>query len=137
MVIHRPEAKKIIGIKIRGNIIDSKKGEWFTCYINPKSRDLREELSKIRPRVQKIENKKDNYFRLTTIFKEEIVHLVYLNWESAKGLYKDPKNNLPYEVLDINGSLTIYRQSRSEEKEDIFNRLEKTAIEEGLKLEKS
>ncbi len=132
MVIHRIKPERIRGIKIRGFILDFKKNEWFIIDIKPKSRDLREELKELRPRVQKIKNGKDKYFRPKQIFKENIVHLIYLNWESAKGLYKDEENNLPYEVLDING-YSIYRQSTIERKENILNRLEKTAIEEGLK----
>ena len=128
----KPE--RIRGIKIRGvisEVPDSKKDQWFTFDIRPKNRDLREELKELRPRIQKIENGKDKYFKKP--FKMARVHLIYLNWESAKGLYKNPVNNLPYEVLDESGSSTIYRQSTIERKEDIFNKLEKAAIEEGLR----
>jgi len=126
---HQPP--EIKGIKIRGFVTEYEKGEWFSFDIRPKNRDFRKELEELRPRFQKIENGDDKYFR--PVLKNAIVHLIYLNWESAKGLYKkDPKNNLPYEVLDINGSL-IYRQSIIERKEEIFNRLEKIAVEEGIK----
>lgn len=122
--------EKIMGIKIRGFITDYKEGQWFTFDIQPKNRDFRDELRELRPRVQKIENGKYNFFKST--LKGATVHLIYLNWESAKGLYKNPSNNLPYEVLDINGSL-IYRQSIIERKEDILNKLEMATIEGGLK----
>jgi len=122
--------EKIIGIKIGGVVTESEKNQWFRFDIRPKNRDFREELKELRPRIQKIENGNYKYFRQT--FKGAIVHLIYLNWESAKGLYKNPDNNLPYEVLDINGSL-IYRQSIIERKEDIFNKLEMAAMEEGIK----
>jgi len=121
--------EKITGIKIRGFVLDFKKNKWFIINIKPKSRDLREEL---RPRIQKIDDGKDKYFKPRQIFKEDLVHLIYLNWESAKGLYKNLEDNLPYEVLDTNG-YSIYRQSTTEKKEEIFNRLEKKAIEEGLR----
>jgi hypothetical protein len=39
---------------------------------------------------------------------------------------------LPYEILDANGN-SLYRQSTIKRKEDIFNNLEKIAIEEKLK----
>ncbi|MEK6833736.1 MAG: hypothetical protein AABY32_06865 [Nanoarchaeota archaeon] len=130
MVIHKPESKKIMGIKIRGAVTDCEKNKWFIFDIRPKNRDFRDELKELRPRVQKVENGDYKYFKQT--FKGAIVHLIYLNWESAKGLYKDSNNNLPYEVLDMYGGL-VYRQSRIERKEDIFNRLERIAKEKGLK----
>ncbi len=130
MVIHKPQPEKITGIKIRGIITDYEKGKWFIFDIRPKNRDFRDELKELRPRVQKIENGDYKYFRPT--LNGAIVHLIYLNWESAKGLYKDSNNNLPYEVLDMYGGL-IYRQSIVERKEEILNKLEKISIEEGLK----
>jgi len=129
--MERIKPEKIKGIRIGGIITDIKENKWFTFDIKPKNRDFREELKEIRPRFQKIENKKDKYFK-SPYFRGIPVHLIYLNWESAKGLYKNPENNLPYEILDVNGS-SIYRQSITERKEDIFNRLEELAVEEGLK----
>ena len=125
----KPERRK--GIKIGGVITEVKENKWFTFDIKPKNKDFSEELKGIRPRFQKIENGKEKYFK-SPYFAGVHIHLIYLNWESAKGLYKDPKNNLPYEILDVNGS-SIYRQSRVEKKEDIFNRLEKATIEERLR----
>jgi hypothetical protein len=130
MVIHRPQQEKITGIKIRGIVADYEKGKWFTFDIRPKNRDFRKEVNELRPRVQKVENGDYKYFR--PVLKNSVVHLIYLNWESAKGLYKDSNNNLPYEILDMYGGL-IYRQSICERKEEILNRLERTAIEEGIK----
>jgi hypothetical protein len=107
-----------------------KKEKWFTFNIKPKNRDKREELSEIRPRFQKIKNEYYNVLELPLSSTDIII--TYLNWESAKGLYKEPKNNLPYEIMDFYGR-TIYRQSMIEKKEDIFNRLEKLAVEEELR----
>jgi hypothetical protein len=127
-VHHQPP--EIKGIKIRGIVTDIEKGKWFTFDIRPKNRDFREELKELRTRVQKIENGDYKYFR--PVSKNSMIHLIYLNWESAKGLYGDSKNNLPYEVLDMYGGL-VYRQSIVERKEDILNNLERIAIEEGLR----
>jgi len=135
MVLHKPKKKKITGIKIRGIITEisaTKKDQWFIFDIRPKNRDFRDELKELRPRIQKIKDGKEKYFR-SPYLKNTIVQLIYLNWESALGRYKNPENNLPYEVLDIYGNTTLYRQSRSEKKEDIFERLEKLAVEEGLR----
>ena len=129
--MRRTKPEKIKGIKIGGVVTEVKENKWFTFDIKPKSRDLREELKEIRKRFQKVENGKDKYFK-SPYFTGTGLHLIYLNWESAKGLYKDPKNNLPYEILDVNGS-SIYRQSTVERKENIFNRLEKIAVEEKLR----
>jgi len=129
----RMKPEKIKGIKIRGVVTEVKQDKWFTFDIKPKSRDLREELQEIRKRFHKVENGKEKYFK-SPYFSGTHLHLIYLNWESAKGLYKDPKNNLPYEILDVNGS-SIYRQSIVEKKENILNRLEELAIEEGLRTD--
>jgi len=126
----RVKPERIKGIKIKGVVRDSEKEKSFTFEFQPKNRDFREELEELRPRTQRIKDGKQNYFR--PAFKGARVHLIYLNWESAKGLYKDHKNNLPYEVLSENGSL-LYRQSIIKRKEDILSGLEKTAMEEGIK----
>ena len=60
------------------------------------------------------------------------IRAIYLNEESVMGLYKSMENNLPYEIYSLGGDL-IYRQSISERKKDISNRLEKLAVEEGLR----
>lgn len=130
MVIRKPESKKIEGIKIGGIITEIEKDKWFIFDIRPKNRDFRKELNELRPRVQKIENGDYRYFKPS--IKNAIVNILYLNWESAKGLYKDKENNLPYEVVSRYGEL-IYRQSIVERKEEILNRLEKIAKEEGIK----
>jgi len=127
----KPESKRIEGVKISGIITEVEQGKWFIFDIRPKNRDFREELKKIRPRVQKIKDGYYKFFRPPSS-KNAPVHLIYLNWESAKGLYKDENNNLPYEILYNSGEL-IYRQSIIEKKEDILNRLEKLAVEEGIK----
>lgn len=132
MVIHKPQSKKIEGVKVRGIIRDSEK-DWFTFDFEPKNKDFKKKLKELRPGVQKIKNERYNYFRPPPPMTGSLVHLIYLNEESARGLYKDPENNLPYEILDIYGSSVIYRQSRIERKEDILNGLEKAAIEEGLR----
>jgi hypothetical protein len=131
MVIHKPQKSKIEGVKINGIITEVEKGKWFIFDIVPKNRDFREELKEIRPRVQKIENEDYNFFR-PPYTKNVPVNLLYLNWESAKGLYKNPCNNLPYEVVSKYGEL-IYRQSIIKRKEEILNGLEKLAIDEGLR----
>jgi hypothetical protein len=127
-VHHQP--LEIKGIKIRGAVTEIEKGKWFTFDIRPKNRDFRGELNEMRSRIQKIENGDYKYFK--PVLKNATIHLIYLNWESAKGLYKNSENNLPYEVLDIYGGL-IYRQSIVERKEDILNNLERIAVEEGLR----
>jgi hypothetical protein len=125
----RIKPERIMGIKIRGFVTESERNKWFSFDIRPKNRDFRDDLKEVRPRFQKLENGDYKYFR--PISKGAVIHLIYLNWASAKGLYKKPENNLPYEVLDVNGSL-IYRQSIIERKEEILNNLEKAAIEEGI-----
>lgn len=130
----RLKPEKITGIRIKGIITDSEEDKWFTFDFRPKNRDFREELRELRSRYQKIEKgKKEDkrYFRQA--FRGARVHLIYLNWESAKGLYKNPKHNLPYEILSEDGRTTLYRQSINRRKEDIFNELEKAAIKEGLR----
>jgi hypothetical protein len=127
-VHHQPP--KILGFRVKGYILEYERNKWFTFDIRPKNRDKREELNKLRPRVQKLENKQDNYFK--PVLGNTAVYLLYLNQESANGLYKDPENNLPYEILDMN-NIPIYRQSIIEGKEDIFNNLERIAVEEGLR----
>ncbi len=128
--MEKVKPKKIMGIKIKGVITESEKEKSFTFNFKPKNRDFREELQELRPRVQKIENNRNNYFRQA--FRGARIHLVYLNWESAKGKYKNPENNLPYEIFAEDGT-PIYRQNTKTKKEEIFNNLEKTAIEEGIK----
>lgn len=123
----RLKPQKVIGIKVGGVIHDCGK-DWFSFEIKPKSRDLREELKEVWPRIRKIENGEDKYFEQPT-FKGANVQLAFLNLESLKAYYKDPENNLPYEVFDTNGK-SIYRQSRTKTKEKIFNRLEELFLEE-------
>lgn len=126
----RLKPERIAGIKLGGVVTETEKNKWFSFDFRPKNRDFREELKEVRPRFQKLENGDYKYFK--QIIRGASINLIYLNWESAKGLYKNPENNLPYEVLDCHGSL-VYRQSIIERKEEIFNRLEKAAIEEGLR----
>ncbi len=116
---------------IRGEIKDYKKGEWFTFEIIPNERDPRKKSGKIVKRTQKVTKDEYNYFQ-SPKFKQLAIRIIYLNKESAYGLYKDPENNLPYEIRSI-GDTLLYRQSIVERKEDIFNRLEKLAVEEGLR----
>ncbi len=132
MSIPRPARKKIEGIRVGGKILENEKGKWFIVGPRARSRELKKILEELSPRTQKIQNKKNNYFRNAGV--NAYVNLIYLNWESAKGLYKDPENNLPYEIISQYGEL-IYRQSIIERKENILNKLEKAAIEEGLREE--
>ncbi|MGY4884467.1 MAG: hypothetical protein ACP5NZ_02710 [Nanobdellota archaeon] len=120
---------EIQGIKVGGKILDIEKGKWFTVGRRYKSRE-QGELKEVKPRIIKIENGEYNSFSPTS--RNAYVNLLYLNLESAKGLYKDPENNLPYEIMSQYGEL-VYRQSVKETKKDIFNRLEKLAVEEGLR----
>lgn len=126
-VHHTPP--EISEIKIGGIILDIEKGKWFTIGRRYKSRES-EELKEVQPRFQKIENGEYNYFKPTV--RNAYVNLTYLNLESAKGLYKNPENNLPYEIISQYGEL-IYRQNIKDKKEEIFNHLEKLAIEEGIR----
>jgi hypothetical protein len=126
-VHHTPP--EIQGIKIGGIILNIEKGKWFTIGRRYKSRET-EELKEGAQKVQKIEKKEDNFFNPT--IRNAYVNLLYLNLESAKGLYKNPKDNLPYEIISQYDEL-IYRQNIIERKEEIFNRLEKLAVEEGLR----
>ncbi len=128
--MERIKPEKIPLIRIGGIITGAEGNKWFSFDFRPKNRDFRKELKKLRPRYQILKNEPFNSFKETV--KGAHVHLAYLTWESAKGLYKNPKYNLPYEVLDVNGSL-IYRQSIKEQKGKIFERLEKAAIEEDLR----
>ena len=113
-VHHTPP--EISGIKIGGIILDIEKGKWFTIGRRYKSRES-EELKEVQPRFQKIENGEYNYFKPTV--RNAYVNLTYLNLESAKGLYKNPENNLPYEIISQYGEL-IYRQNIKDKKEEIF-----------------
>jgi len=120
---------EIPGVKIGGIILYIEKDKWFTVGRRYKSRES-EKLKEIRPKIQKIEKGEYNHFQLT--IRNAYVNLLYLNLESARGLYKNPENNLPYEIISQYGEW-IYRQNVKERKEEIFNRLEKLAIEEGLR----
>jgi len=131
MVIHKPYTWKIEEKRIGGTVKDYKEGQWFSFEIDPKERNLKKGLKELIPRIEKVENEDYNYFR-DPPFKEIIIRAVYLNEESKNGLYKDSKNNLPYEIWSIGRDL-LYRQSIVERKKDIFNKLEKAAIEEGLR----
>lgn len=133
MVIHKPQTWKIEEPRVGGIVkdYDKEKGKWFSFETQLKIRELRKDSKELKPRIQKVENKDYNYFRMPP-FKELIIRAVYLNKESQDGLYKDKENNLPYEIWSIGGYL-LYRQSISEKKKDIYNRLEKLAIEEGLR----
>ena len=85
-------------------------------------------------RIQKVEKTKENIYQKPYFDNLEIT-LIYLTKESLKGIYKDSKKNLPYEIVDGSWN-TIYRQEahkKYRKKEDIFNELEKAAIEEGLR----
>jgi hypothetical protein len=115
------------GIRVGGIIREIEKNS-FIFDFRTKNREFRDEIKELRSRTQKIENNKHNYFVLPTVPTQR-VHLIYLTQDSLEGKYKNPENNLPYEILSENGTL-IYRQSTVERKEDILNRLEKTAIEE-------
>ncbi len=126
-VHHTPP--EISVVKVGGIILDDEKGKWFTVGRRYKSRES-EELKEIKPKVQKIENGEYKYFRPIEI--NAYVNLTYLNLESAKGLYKDAENNLPYEIISQFGEL-VYRQSICEKKEDIFKKLERLALEENLR----
>lgn len=120
---------EIPGIKIGGIILDVEKGKWFNVGRRYKSREP-SKLEKIPPRIQKIKNGEYNFFN--PIGVNAYVNLMYLNMESAQGLYKDQENNLPYEIISQFGEL-VYRQSIKETKKEIFDKLEKLAIEEGLR----
>lgn len=122
MIRLKPERFK--GIKVSGIIVDFDKS-MLKFTIGSK----REEL-KI-PRVHTVENGDYVYFRQPA-FRDFPVQIVYLNKESLLGLYKNSKMNEPYEICD-RGMVPIYRQSIKEGKEEIYNRLERAAIEEGLR----
>lgn len=127
----KPEV--IPSIRIGGVIDEVVKNKYFTFRFRPKSRDLKCELEKNQPRYQILENKRHTCFDSAVLVKGMYVTLAYLTDESMKGLYKDPEMNLPYEVLSTAGGKTIYRQSIIDTKEEIYNRLEQAAIDEGLR----
>lgn len=129
MVIHKPIKVNIPLINIPGIITSIEKGKSFIVKRRYRSRES-EKLKEIEPKIQKIENGKFRYFRPTII--NGYVNMYYLNLESAKGLYKDHENNLPYEIMSQYGEL-VYRQNTLDDKEGIFKRLERTAIQEGLR----
>jgi hypothetical protein len=129
MVIHKPTKVNIPIINVPGIITSIEKGKSFIVKRRYKSRES-EELKEIEPKIQKVENGKFRYFRPTII--NGYVNMYYLNLESAKGLYKDPENNLPYEIMSQYGEL-VYRQNTLDDKEVIFKMLEKLAVEEGLR----
>ncbi len=129
MIRARP-AKKFEEIRIGGKITEIKEKE-FSFEIYRKERELRNRLKQLEPRTQTVSSNEDNYFQ-NPKNKTANIRAVYLNKESEEGLYKDEQNNLPYEIWGTEGFL-LYRQSIKEKKEDIFNRLEKLAVEEGLR----
>lgn len=128
MKVHHksPEIKRVV---VGGIITAIEEGKWFIVKRRFKSRETAE-LKEIEPRIQKIENGKNRYFQPTIV--NGYVNMHYLNLESANGLYKDPENNLPYEIFSQYGEW-VYRQNTIENKENIFNRLEKLAVEEGIR----
>ncbi len=128
--MERLKPEKIKSIKVRGIVTEVYKDKWFKFKIIPKNKNLKEELKKLKIIEQKVENGDYKYFR--EVFNGVGIFLSYLNLESLKGMYKDPKNNLPYEIWTEGGDL-VYRHSIIERKEEIFNKLEKIAIEEGLR----
>ena len=129
--MERLKPYKIVGIKVGGVVDESYGGKGFSFMINPKNRDLRGVVRGLSgTKTYRIENGNDKYFMEIT--KGASLNLIYLNEESMKGLYKDVENNLPYEILGRNYEL-LYRQSITEKKEAIYNRLEKAAIDEGLR----
>lgn len=131
MVIHKPQKsnKDIPRINVPGIIISIEKGKSFIVKRRYKSRESKE-LKEIKSQIKKIENKEYNYFSPTVV--NGYVNMYYLNLESANGLYKNSENNLPYEIISQYGEL-VYRQSIKEKKEEIFNHLEKLAVEERLR----
>jgi hypothetical protein len=133
MVISRPRPIKAEEFRVGGLVkeIDREKKQWFTFEIQQKPRDIRRGLRELTPRIQKVENKDCNYFRMPP-FQELVIRVIYLTSESEEGLYKNPENNLPYEIHSISGDL-LYRQSIVETKKDISKRLERIAVEEGIK----
>lgn len=133
MVINRLRPQKTEEFRVGGVVkeIDREKKQWFTFEIQQKPRDIRRGLKELPQRIQKVENKDYNYFR-TPPFQDLVIRAIYLTSESEEGLYKNPDNNLPYEIHSISGDL-LYRQSIVETKKDISKRLEKIAIEEGLR----
>lgn len=129
MVTHKPTKVNIPLVNVPGIITSIEKGKSFIVKRRYRSRES-EELKGIESKIQKIENGRFRYFRPTII--NGYVNMYYLNLESAKGLYKNPENNLPYEIMSQYGEL-VYRQNTLDDKEVIFNRLEKLAVEEGLR----
>jgi hypothetical protein len=126
--MNRVKPERILGIKVGGVVTEASKN-WFEFEIRPKNRDKRD-ITSLKSRIQKVENGNYKYFR--EAIKGTSLHLIYLTEESLKGLYKNKEDNLPYEILGFGGSL-IYRQSIKDNKEDIYNRLEQVAVEDGLR----
>jgi hypothetical protein len=131
MVIHKPESRKLKEPRIGGIIKKYEVGKWFSFEVEPKPRDLKKSLKELKPRIQTVNNGNYKYFR-DPPFRELIIRAIYLNEESELGLYKDEENNLPYEIWSI-GEYLLYRQSIKETKKEIYNRLERLAVEEGLR----
>ncbi len=126
--MERVKPKRIKGIRVGGIITEIEKNSSFTFDFRTKNREFGKEIKELRERTQKVENNSQNYF-IRPAVKTQRVHLIYLTQDSAEGKYKEPENNLPYEVLAENGTL-IYRQSTIERKEDILSRLEQAALKE-------
>jgi len=124
MTSPRIRPKRILGIRKSGKIAKLEKKE-FTIKIPKKDSNLGFELLNFK-------DERYNLFDSRQLTENSQVYLFFLNPESAKGLYQDKENNLPYEIKNYQEK-TIYRQSIIEKKEDIFNKLEKLATEEGLR----
>ena len=124
MASPRIRPKRILGIRKSGKIAKLEKKE-FTIKIPKKDSNLGFELLNFK-------DERYNLFDSRQLTENSQVYLFFLNPESAKGLYQDKENNLPYEIKNYQEK-TIYRQSIIEKKEDIFNKLEKLATEEGLR----
>jgi len=113
------------GIPVGGIVKEIEKHSFYVDF-RSRNRDIRNKRGVPESRVQKIINKKDNFFNLPTVPTQR-VHLIYLTQNSLEGKYANPEFNLPYQIYTENG-YEVYRQSIIETKEDILKKLENAEL---------
>lgn len=120
----RLKPNKIKGHKIRGWVLESDKKGFM---VKIEVRDEWDRRIITDSRIIKIKYKEGNLRSLQPPMQHSYVGLIFLTRESLEGLYKEPENNLPYEIMGTN-RFTLYRQSKTIGKEEIKEKLEKAVL---------
>lgn len=120
----RVKQVKIAGIKKNGRVLEFGQN-WFKVITHIKNENHEEERI-----VTKLEKKENVDFKPPTMENSQ-VNMIYLTIESLKNLYKNPDDNLPYEVINLRG-YTIYRRNTNEKKSELIKKLEQSELKEIL-----